>query len=416
MRRIVDLPFGPSKPMHRSILLQAVIAAVIAAVVAPAHAQENFAQCLASLRGEAARSGVSGAAFDQYTKGVVADESVIALMDDQPEFKTPIWDYLATLVDDERVTDGRARLDQWKDTLAKVAERYGVDAATVVAVWGVESDFGRSFGKRPLVTSLATLSCMGRRQTYFRGELFAALKILERGDVREDAMRGSWAGAFGHTQFMPSTYLRTAVDFDGDGKRDLVESIPDALASTANYLVRAGWKSGQPWGFEVKLPAGFEAAATGRRNKRALAEWGARGVKRADGAPLVSNGASGDASVAILLPAGASGPAFAVFSNFDAIYAYNAAESYALAIAHLADRLRGGAAGFATAWPTDDAGLSRAERRELQTLLAKRGHVIGDIDGRLGPASRTAIKAEQQRLGQAADGRAGQKLLKALRG
>jgi lytic murein transglycosylase len=280
----------------------------------------------------------------------------------------------------------------------------------VVAVWGVESNYGRNFGKRPIIPSLATLSCMGRRQAFFRGELFAAMKIVQRGDVPAEAMVGSWAGAFGHTQFMPSTYLRLAVDFDGDGRRDLVGNIPDALASTANFLAKGGWRSNQPWGYEVRLPAGFDPANTGRRAKRALADWSARGIKRLDGSAL--NGPADGA--ALLLPAGVNGPAFIVYGNFDSIYGYNAAESYALAIAHLADRLRGGGP-FATPWPTDDAGLSRAERRELQTLLLARGHAIGEVDGVLGAASRAAIKAEQARLNMNADGRAGQKLLVRLR-
>ena len=383
---------------------------------AAAPSAPSMAACLADLRDDAGRAGVGSAAYQRLTDGLLADMSVVALLDDQPEFKTPIWDYLAALVDDQRVADGQARLAEWKDVLAKVADRQGVDAATVVAVWGVESDFGRSFGKRPLLHSLSTLSCFGRRQAYFRGEFFSLLKLIERGDLKVDGPQGpaglvgSWAGAFGHTQFMPSTYVRLAVDFDGDGRRDLVGSIPDALASTANFLAKAGWKTGQPWGFEVRLPAGLDASLAGRKNKRPLADWAARGLTRVDGKPLGDGGAAG-----LLLPAGPKGPAFLVFSNFDAIYGYNAAESYALAIAHLSDRLRGGAV-FSTAWPTDDAGLSRAERRELQTLLAARGHPIGEIDGMLGTASRAAIKAEQQRLGLTADGRAGQKLLKALRG
>ena len=383
-----------------------------------AAAASDLSSCLNGLRDDAGRAGVGRAAYTRLTDGLVADLSVITLLDDQPEFKTPIWDYLAALVDEQRVADGQARLAEWQDVLAKVAERQGVDAATVVAVWGVESDYGRSFGKRPLLVSLGTLSCHGRRQAYFRGEFFSLLKLIEQGDLTVDGPQGkaglvgSWAGAFGHTQFMPSTYQRLALDFDGDGRRDLVASIPDALASTAHFLAKAGWKRGQPWGYEVKLPAGFDAAGTGRKAKRSLADWAARGVTRLDGKPLAEAGAG---AAGLLLPAGPRGPAFLVFGNFDAIYGYNAAESYALAIAHLSDRLRGGGP-LATPWPTDDAGLSRADRRELQRLLAARGHAIGEIDGMLGAASRKAIVAEQQRLGWPADGRAGQKLLKALRG
>lgn len=380
------------------------------AVVTGAAAQDDFVRCLQGLQEPAQKAGVSRETFQRLTAPLKADLSLLELLDNQPEFRTPIWDYLAALVDDERVADGRAMLAQWKAQLAEVERRYGVDAATVVAVWGVESNFGRNAGKRPVVDSLATLSCFGRRQAYFRGELFAAMKIVQRGDVSASDMVGSWAGAFGQTQFMPSTYLRLAEDFDGDGRRDLVGNVPDALASTANFLAKGGWRAGQPWGYEVRLPAGFDAAQAGRRNKRALADWQAAGVRRIDGSALQGPAAG----TAILLPAGAGGPAFVVFPNFDTIYGYNAAESYALAIAHLADRLRGGGP-WLTPWPTDDAGLSRAERRELQTLLAQRGHAIGEIDGVLGAASRAAIKAEQQRLGMTPDGRGGQKLLGRLK-
>ncbi|KDB53453.1 hypothetical protein X805_09080 [Sphaerotilus natans subsp. natans DSM 6575] len=303
-------------------------------------------------------------------------------------------------------------LEQHRPVLDEVAQRHGVDAATVVAVWGVESNFGQTFGSYPLVQSLATLSCQGRRQGFFRGELFAALRILQAGHVPPERLRGSWAGAFGHTQFMPTTYERLAVDFDGDGRRDLIDSVPDALASTANFLARAGWKDGLPWGFEVRLPEGFSTEGQGRKLRQPMARWRDLGLRRADGAPLPEL----DAPAGLMTPAGPQGPAFLVTKNFDAIYSYNAAESYGLAIAHLADRLRG-AGPFVTPWPTDDAGLSRAERRELQQLLAARGHDIGAIDGLLGERSRAAIRAERGRLfgERAPDGRAGQKLLRTLR-
>ncbi|MDD3352991.1 lytic murein transglycosylase [Zoogloea sp.] len=369
----------------------------------------RFAPCVAELKAGALGRGVSAAGYDRLTAGLQPDLKVLELLDYQPEFRTPIWDYLSGLVDDERVADGQGMLVQWRDTLNAVAARYRVDPATVVAVWGVESNFGRNFGNRPLLTSLSTLSCYGRRQAYFRGEFYDALKIVDNGDVKAEQMLGSWAGAFGHTQFMPSTFLRLAVDFDGDGRRDLVGSVPDALASTANFLRKAGWREEQPWGYEVRLPAGFDVTGAGRRNKQPLAEWSARGVRRIDGTPLEGEGSAG-----LLLPAGPKGPAFLVFRNFDALYAYNAAESYALAIAHLSDRLRGGGP-FQTPWPTDDAGLSRAERREVQALLLARGHAIGAVDGMLGDASRAAIRSEQLRLGYSVDGRAGQKLLQALK-
>ncbi|HQO29868.1 MAG TPA: lytic murein transglycosylase, partial [Accumulibacter sp.] len=236
----------------------------------------RFASCLSGLRGEAAGKGIASATFDALTRGLNAEMSVLDFLDDQPEFRTPIWDYLASLVDEERVADGLARRQQWAGPLAEAVQRYHVDPETVIAIWGVESNYGRNFGKRPLLTSLATLSCFGRRQGYFRGEFFSTLKILASGDIAPERLVGSWAGAFGHTQFMPSTFLRLAVDGDGDGKRDLIDSVPDALASTANFLRQAGWRKGEPWGYEVLLPAGFDSSLSGRRNKRPLSFWRAR--------------------------------------------------------------------------------------------------------------------------------------------
>ncbi|MCB1953360.1 MAG: lytic murein transglycosylase [Zoogloeaceae bacterium] len=375
-----------------------------------AHANADFDACLARLRGEAASKQVSTDTFDRLTAGLVPDPTVLEALDRQPEFVTPIWDYLAALVDQERIDDGAVRLKEWAEVLDKVSAEYGVDPATVVAVWGVESNFGRNFGSRSLITSLATLSCEGRRQSFFRGEFFTTLRIVQEGHIAADRLMGSWAGAFGHTQFMPSTFMRVAVDFDGDGRRDLIDSVPDALASTANYLKRAGWRTGETWGYEIRLPAGFDESITGRKARRPVSDWVRMGVKRIDGSAIAPD----DSSAAVLLPAGADGPAFLVFRNFNAIYSYNAAESYALAIAHLSDRLRGGAP-FVTAWPTDDPGIGRNERRELQQLLLDRGHDIGEVDGMIGSRTRAAIAEEQTRLGFEANGRAGRKILDALK-
>lgn len=340
--------------------------------------------------------------------GVEPDPTVLEAMDAQPEFKTPIWDYLAVLVDDERVADGRENLQRWSAVLDQVESRYGVDRHIVVAVWGVESNFGRQAGGRSLVRSLATGACSGRRQKFFRDEFMATLGILQSGDMPAEALRGSWAGAFGQTQFMPTTYQRLAVDLDGDGRRDIVGSVPDALGSTANFLVRAGWAAGAPWGYEVFVPTGY-AGPAGRRNRQALAQWRALGLRTVDGRPLSGNGPA-----ALLLPTGAKGPAFLVFGNFNAIYSYNAAESYALAIAHLADRLRGGTA-FKTAWPTDDGGLSRAQRKELQALLNQRGLDAGEPDGAIGPRTRAAIRAFRSSIGLPEDERAGMRVFEALK-
>lgn len=382
-------------------------------IALPAFAQTappDFTGCIDGLQGSARAAGVSESSFRQFTRDLQPDMSVIEKLDYQPEFRTPIWDYLSGLVDDERVAAGQALIAKHAEVLQRVEQRYGVDPATVVAVWGVESNFGQSFGSYPLVQALGTLSCYGRRQSYFRGEFYSALRILQAGHIAPERLVGSWAGAFGHTQFMPSTFERLAVDFDGDGKADLMDSTADALASTANFLAKAGWQRGQPWGFEVRLPSGFDTQNEGRRTKRSIDTWMARGLRRADGSPLPTDlGPAG-----LMTPAGPTGPAFLVFRNFDAIYSYNAAESYGLAIAHLSDRLRGGGP-FVTPWPTDDPGLSRAERRELQGLLMLRGHDIGEVDGMLGAKSRTAIRAEQERLGQEVTGRGGQKILQALR-
>lgn len=392
-------------------LLPAFTAAAVALACSTSFAQaDDFSRCLADLKPAAQAAGVRGETFDRHTQGLAADLTVIDKLNFQPEFRTPIWDYLAGLVDEERVEQGRALLAQHAAVLAQVQERYRVDPATVVAVWGVESNFGQTFGKYPLVQALGTLSCLGRRQAYFRGELFATLRILQAGHIAPERLVGSWAGAFGHTQFMPSTFERLAVDFDGDGRRDLMDSVPDALGSTANFLAKAGWQDGRVWGWEVRLPAGFSVAGQGRKNRQPLAAWAAAGLRLADGSPLPP----GAEPAGLMTPAGAAGPAFLVTRNFDALYSYNAAESYGLAIAHLSDRLRG-AGPFATPWPTDDAGLSRAERREVQTLLSARGHDIGEVDGMLGERSKVAIRAEQTRLGHEVNGRAGQRLLKALR-
>ncbi|TCB57675.1 lytic murein transglycosylase [Acinetobacter terrestris] len=377
-------------------------------------AQNNFQQCIANLRSQAISSGVSGSTYDRYTQNLTPDYSVIEKLNYQPEFSTPIWDYLSGLVDEERVQLGRQKLAQHRDVLNRVAAAYGVPAETVVAVWGVESNFGDIAGSYPLLQALGTLSCEGRRQSYFRGEFFTTMRILQRGDLTEQQMKGSWAGAFGHTQFMPSTYEELAVDFDGDGRRDLVSSTTDALASTANFLKKRGWQTGMPWGFEVRIPESMSLNGEGRRNKNSLSSWVSRGVVRADGSPLIQGNLSESSSAGLMAPAGANGPVFLVFKNFDAIYSYNAAESYALAIAHLSDRLQG-QGGFSKAWPTDDAGTSRAERREIQQFLLNKGYDIGAVDGLIGDKTRQAIRQEQNRLGLNPTGRAGQQILRAFR-
>ncbi len=382
------------------------LAAALVLLAGPAHA--DFSSCLGGLRAGAVSAGVSQQTIAAATDGLQPNDAV-TFMDKQPEFTTPVWDYVAGLVDEERVEEGRGLLQKYASPLHAAESRYGVDPATVVAVWGVESDFGKSFGKRPVVQSLATLACEApRRNDYWRKEFIAALKILDSGDIRPDEFVGSWAGAFGHTQFMPSTFLGTAVDLDGDGRRNIASSAADALGSTANYLRKSGWRPGDHWGFEVRLPESY-SGPSGRTHKQPMSFWQSRGITRLDGSGL------GDGSAGLIMPAGRAGPAFLVTRNFDAIYAYNAAESYALAICVLSDRLRG-RPGIQTPWPTDDPGLSRAERRELQALLIRAGYDVGDPDGVIGTKSKEAIADYQGRVGLPRNGRASLKVLKALRG
>ncbi len=381
--------------MKRFVLCFA--AAVAASISVPARA--DFASCVSSLRADAGRAGISARTLNTAFSGLEPDAKVLDLQKQQPEFKTPIWDYVDGLVDDDRVADGKAAMARESRALARAEEQYGVSRTMLAAIWGVESNFGQEMGKRSLVQSLTTLACMGDRANYFRSELMATLKIIDRGDVPAEKLNGSWAGAFGQTQFMPSTFLRLAVDSDGDGRRDIVDSAPDALASTANYLRKSGWRPGLPWGFEVKLPDGY-SGPSGRKARQSMSFWAARGVTRIDGRSL------GGGDAALLTPAGRNGPAFLVTRNFDAVYSYNAAESYTLAACVLADRLSGGR-GIVTPWPTDDLLLSRDGRKELQALLQRRGYDIGgDPDGHVGTKSKAAIADFQQRAGLEVNGRA----------
>jgi lytic murein transglycosylase len=382
--------------------------AASAAVAFALPARADFASCVGSLRAEAARQGISARTLDAAFSRLEPDPKVLDFQQQQPEFKTPVWDYVDGLVDDQRVADGKAAIAAQARALARAEETYGVSRYMLAAIWGVESNFGQEMGKRPLVQSLATLACLGERASYFRSELMATLKIIDRGDVPAEKLMGSWAGAFGQTQFMPSTFLKLAVDFEGDGRRDIVDSAPDALASTANYLAKSGWRRGLGWGFEVKAPEGY-SGPSGRRARQSMSFWASRGITRVDGRPL------GEGDAALLMPAGRDGPAFLVTRNFDVVYSYNAAESYTLAACVLADRLSGGR-GIVAPWPTDDPLLSREGRKELQALLARRGYDIGgDPDGHIGTKSKAAIADFEQKAGLEVNGRASVKVLEALK-
>lgn len=369
----------------------------------------SFTACVNGIKASVLKAGVKPDIVAAAFKDIKFDEKVVRFSHNQPEYRLKIWDYMAFLVDQARIADGKKMLEVEARSLAAIEKRYGVDRYVLLGLWGVESDYGRIEGDFFLPEALASLACAGRRPGLFRTELIHALKIVQAGDVKLSDLRGSWAGAFGHTQFMPSTFRRLAVDFDRDGKRDTINSVSDALASTANFLKKAGWQSGLPWGFEVKVPASYKGAS-GRRHKVAIAAWARRGVKRADGAALPKTGA-----YALIRPAGRGGPAFLVSRNFDALYSYNAAESYALAIAHLSDRLRGKGA-FTVAWPTSDPGLSRAERKRLQELLIAQGFYKGEADGRMGPLTTAAIKEAEKKAGLKPTGRPGAHILKVLAG
>ncbi|WP_150497294.1 lytic murein transglycosylase [Roseibium aquae] len=381
--------------MNRTVLM-AWVSVCIALLPLPALAIES---CVSRLKQEAVSAGVNPSVASRMLDGARYDEKVIRFSTSQPEYQIPIWDYMAFLVDPKRIEDGRQLMRQHARTLSAVEQRYGVDKHVVLAVWGIESDFGQVRGDFYTPHALANLVCAGgRRSNYFRGELIKTLQIASRGDVPVEAFQGSWAGAFGQTQFMPTTYAALAVDFDGDGRKDLVNSIPDALGSTANFLKDAGWRNTRPWGMEVKVPDGY-SGPEGRRDYASLDTWNRRGLAKIDGSRL-----SGALEAGLIRPAGANGPAFLVTRNFHAIRTYNASTSYALAIVLLSE-LVAGRGPFVTPWPTDNPGLSRAQRFELQKLLNQNGFNVGEPDGKVGPMTRAGIRAAEEKFGMPVTGR-----------
>lgn len=373
-------------------------------------AARDFQSCLGKLYPQAARRGVSRATFDRHVGPLTPDLRLMDLMDSQPEFTKAIWDYLDILVSEKRIADGRAMLAKHSDVFDRVERRYGIDRHILAAIWGVETSYGAITGDRPVLRSTATLACVGRRQAYFRDEFVATLEILHRDDVPAEDLKGSWAGAFGQTQFMPTTFRRYAVDFDGDEHRNTVGSVPDMLASTASKLREDGWQSGETWGYEVELPKGFDLSQAERSNRKSLGQWTRLGVRRAGGGSFPRPGDS----AFLLMPGGAQGPAFLMVQNFRVLMRYNPAEAYAIAIGHLADRLRGGGP-FAQSWPRHERVLSRDERRELQELLNKRGLDTGGTSGRIGPMTRAAVRNFQRSVGLPADGFASATVLERLR-
>ena len=374
-------------------------------------AAANFESCVEGLWPLAQKRNISRASFDKFTSGLTPDLRIMDLVDAQPEFTKAFWDYLDILVNDARVANGRDILAKNKAVFDKVEKQYGVDRYIITAIWGVESNYGTLGGDRPVIRSTATLACVGRRQPYFREEFLSTLEILLRGDVTPDHLKGSWAGAFGPTQFMPTSFKRYAVDFDGDGRRDVVDSVPDLIASTANNLKKDGWVSGSTWGYEVVVPKGFNYMLADRNKQHTLAEWEGLGLRRPGGKPFLHP----QEKAYLLVPAGHEGPGFLMLKNFSVIMKYNPAEAYAMAIGHLADRFRGGEA-FTQPWPRHEPVLSRDERRELQELLNKKGFDTGEPNGRLGPKARAAVRDYQASVGLVPDGFASTTILARLRG
>jgi membrane-bound lytic murein transglycosylase B len=359
---------------------------------------------------DAQKKGVARATFDTAFASFASDPEVLTLNASQPEHVKSAGDYAALLVSPTRIANGQAQVVTLGATLSALEARYGVDRHILLAIWGMESAYGTSMGERSVVRSLATLALSDtRRGDFWRGELIAALMILERRDTTPDKLLGSWAGAMGHTQFIPSTYAAYAVDFDGDGRRDIWGTVSDGLGSTANYLKASGWVAGEPWGFEVVLPMPFDFGLSASNVTKTRAEWQVLGV-----VPARADQAANSLPLQLILPAGAAGPAVLVTRNFQAILRYNRSVFYALSVGHLADRIAGAPA-FVRGWPEDDKALSRIDREDVQRLLQGQGHDVGDIDGVLGTRTRVAIRAFQRTQGLTEDGHPNGALLAKLR-
>ncbi|HST94997.1 MAG TPA: lytic murein transglycosylase [Microvirga sp.] len=349
--------------------------------------------------------GISRGTFDEAFRGLGPDPKIVALTRKQSEFVRPIWDYINGALSTQRLERGRQMAADWSRTLAAVERTYGVPRSVVLGVWGMETNFGSFTGSIDAVRALATLAYTGYRGDFFREELLTALQILEAEQVERNRMLGSWAGAMGHTQFMPSSYMKFAVDGNRDGSRDIWGSVPDALASTANYLRQHGWRPGLPWGFEVRIPRGFDF----RNLRQGFASWQALGLRRIDGKPMPRSG-----EATLFLPGGARGPAFLVTDNYAVIKAYNSSDAYAMGVAHLGDRLMGGPP-IQGAWPKDEPMLDKDQRQEVQQRLAGLGLYDGEADGKLGSKTRDAVRNFQLRRGLIPDGYADVALLRELR-
>ncbi|MFT4717499.1 MAG: membrane-bound lytic murein transglycosylase B [Paracoccaceae bacterium] len=382
----------------------------VATEIRVASSNARFDLWVKAFRPKALAKGISAKTYDRAFSGVNYDPSVIEKDRNQSEFTKQIWDYLDTATSETRVRNGKKALSKHRNLLKKIEKTYGVDHKVVLAIWGLESAYGAQKGSRGVIESLATLAYDGRRSKFFQAQLIAALQIIQAGDIRANEMKGSWAGAMGHTQFIPTSYLGFAQDFRGDGRRNIWEDDPaDALASTANYLKKHGWVHGQPWGLEVRLPGGFDYSQTSERVKKPVASWRAMGVTTIDGARIPDHGTS-----SILLPAGSKGAAFIIFKNFQVIERYNTADAYIIAVGHLGDRIAGGDV-IQAKWPRGEKALSFKQKKQMQRLLRRRGIKMEKIDGIVGPDTIAAIRAFQTAIGVKPDGYATTDLLTQLK-
>jgi membrane-bound lytic murein transglycosylase B len=384
-------------------------AAPSASLAAPAQPAVSFEEWVAGFRKEALNQGIRPATFDRAFAGVQPRDRVVELDRSQPEFARQVWQYIDSAASDKRVQDGRAKIAANRALFTRIAQRSGVPAEILTAFWGIETNYGSGTGGFPVIAALATLAYEGRRAAYFKDELLAALRILDNGDIPLERMDGSWAGAMGQTQFMPTIFLKYAVDEDRDGRRDIWGSLPDVAASTANFVLGNGWRPGERWGEEVVLPEGFPYEQAELTVTKPVSEWARLGVRSFDGGTP-----DGTDNASILVLAGARGPAFLVRENFRAIMRYNPSTSYALAVAILSDRLAG-RSGIRGSWPREEPALSADERKELQQLLTGLGYAPGAVDGIVGANTRMAVRKFQASVGAIPDGFATVALLERMR-
>ncbi len=375
----------------------AAFAVVFALCCAPLRAQEpkqSFAAFKAALWPDAQAKGITRLNFDLAFKGVTLDARVIAVTKRQPEYGKPVGAYINDAVSRERIAVGKRKAEEWAKTFDAVEKKFGVERWILIALWGMETDYGADKDRWDVFRSLATLAYVGFRHPYFRNELIVAMRIMQEGHITRRKMVSSWAGAMGQTQFMPSNFIDYAIDFSGDGRTDIWSNVPDVLGSTANYLRKWNWKQGLPWGFEVTVPSGFDY----RHSRGTFADWVKHGVRRADGKSFPQSGQG-----ILFFPSGAGGPAFMVTENFAVLKEYNNSDAYAIAVGHLADRLQGGAP-IKTKWPADDHPISRDARIALQKKLSALGYKVNDFEGHIDFDLRDNIRAEQVKFGMVPDG------------